>query len=228
MSKYTIENRNSLFFGKYQYRSSFTLVGAYYANRNNTVEAMKEYIKERDQDFQEFGKKWGRHNLLLSDYINVYSKFIRWREKNKEKIMVRTHGDDVSIFTNDVKVIESLSKLDTEITPTTTEVNLECEPNVLLRKDPKHNYRVYLKSRRIKDEFHKELADFFNQRKQSIFPCRSLLAWANKHSSQKWYLNWSQSSHFMEFDDESMITLVKLFFGDIIGKSYKIEKRPES
>lgn len=227
MSNFELENRNSLFYKKYKYRSTFKLTGAYYANRNDTVMAMKSYIQDRDAEIEEFGRRWGNTHKLAG-YIDLYAKYIRWRNKHKPNIFIRTYGDDVSVFTNDISAVKSLTKLDPDIVPKTVEVNLECEPNIMLRKEPKHKFRVYLKSRKVKSEFHTELAEFFQQRTASVFPCKSLDDWANRRHNQKWYLGWTQSSHFMEFDDESMITLVKLYFGDIIGKSFKIEKRPES
>ena len=48
----------------------------------------------------------------------------------------------------------------------------------------------------------------------------------NKHVRHVfWMQGWFQSHHFIDYDDEKMLTLMILKFGEFLGKGFKLEKR---
>ena len=185
---------------------------------------MNRYVFEYDTDNSSYARFF-RGKEKLSEKLNTYLNFIAWRNPRQHKMMLRTNGNTLNIFTNDINVLKSLEDVDENIIPTHTEVNLESEPDTILLNNPNHHYRIYFKSRSIKDGFHEEVAEFLDNRKNSVFPCNALIKWAHKRVTHNWYMRWTHSSHFIEYDDESMLTIIKLYFGDILGKVYKIEKR---
>jgi hypothetical protein len=97
-------------------------------------------------------------------------------------------------------------------------------------RKPRHSYRVYLKSRRVEGSFAEDLHELFKKNKK-LYPCPALNHWAkgsisssNQHS---WKYRFSSSIHFIEYDDESVLSYLAILHGDMLGKRYKLEKRPD-
>jgi len=42
-----------------------------------------------------------------------------------------------------------------------------------------------------------------------------------------WYFKFSSSSYFIYYDDEITLCYLALMHGEILGKKYKLEKRPD-
>ena len=42
-----------------------------------------------------------------------------------------------------------------------------------------------------------------------------------------WKYRYTNANHFIEYDDESTLSYLALMHGEILGKRYKLEKRPE-
>jgi hypothetical protein len=91
------------------------------------------------------------------------------------------------------------------------------------RHDPPATNRTYLKSKRVTNEEKKELLDYFN-RTPSIYPSRALASWINYPSS--YGISYSSQSHFVDYDYEGTQMMLHLLFPNLVGKSYKLEKKP--
>ena len=93
-------------------------------------------------------------------------------------------------------------------------------------RKPKHKYRVYLRSKRVDDSLHIELDELF-KRTKSLYPSPALLVWARTRSHRYglWYFRWTSSTHFIDYDDESVLSYLALTHGDILGRRYKLEMR---
>ena len=94
--------------------------------------------------------------------------------------------------------------------------------------EPKHKYRVYLRSKRVEDNFHIELKSTLD-RQNKLYPSNALKDWL-KHDPKRWGI-WSfrylSSAHFIDYDDESTLSYLALMHGEVLGKKYKLEKRPD-
>ena len=87
-----------------------------------------------------------------------------------------------------------------------------------------------MKSKRVEGSFAVDLHETFKKNKQ-LYPSPALVQWAkgsathgNQHS---WKYRYSNASHFIDYDDESVLSYLALLYGDMLGKRYKLEKRPE-
>jgi hypothetical protein len=96
----------------------------------------------------------------------------------------------------------------------------------LFVNDPPNKYRVYLKSRRVADTFVDELKELL-QRTPTLRPSTALKSWLTGSNRFSWRYKFSSASHFIDYNDESTLSYLALIHGEMLGKKYKLEKRPE-
>jgi hypothetical protein len=96
-------------------------------------------------------------------------------------------------------------------------------------KEPKYKYRVYLKSKRVSDSLIDSLSGFCDTYKdKNINVSNGLIKFINSEHWKRRIYSYLNNSFFIEFNDDSMITIMHLMMSECIGKTYKLEKRPES
>ena len=213
------ENRSKLFYNKFQYRAKIFCSGFHWTAYSKTLAHFMLQISNRQTIT-------GGITQFSSPDVNQLGKFVDWRNLNKDKIMTRTEMHNGSIFSNDLELLKTLADIFGAVD--ITEARVTEDPNVVTLNDPKHKFRVYLKSRVPPDGFHNEIDEFLNVHKASLFPCKALLSWIHWTKNPirgMWTSKWLSSSHFIEYDDESTFTLMKLYLGSILGKNYKVVMR---
>jgi hypothetical protein len=96
---------------------------------------------------------------------------------------------------------------------------------------PKYNYRVYLKSKKVDDKFKDDLWRFIDRYKGTgtvIVPSNALSNWLTGKTRQHyWYGPYCSSHFFIDYNEESTNSLIGIMFGDMIKSRFKLEKRPE-
>ena len=71
------------------------------------------------------------------------------------------------------------------------------------------------------------------KKSKELFPSNALKAWINEYltrptiSQQNWRYRWTNGNHSIDYDNESTLSYLMLMYGHILGKRYKLEKRPE-
>jgi len=198
--KLKIETRPKLYFNKYRYRARFYLKNASYAH----------WGKNWD-NFLELDKRICLKNTNY-DLIKSYLNFIHI---NKSEIIARAEGSNVSIFTNKLELYNQLHSIVNEFD--VTEVCLT--PKVIIFKNiPKYKFRVYLKSKFYSKDDKYALLDFGSQNRQSCKLSNGLLIrCSTKTLYQK---EWFHNSYYIEFNDESFYTYLRLMFPDYLRNEY--------
>ena len=153
------------------------------------------------------------------------------KEKKNKQIGIRIEYNTLAVFSNDLSVLKDIEKeigsgYDFDYTQSQTSQYAGIKHFV---NDPPHKYRVYLKSRRVEDNFHVELRDMF-KRQPSLHPSSALTRWLNNDGKRYgiWYFRWTSAAHFIDYDDESTLSYLALMYGEVLGKKYKLEKRPDT
>jgi hypothetical protein len=90
-----------------------------------------------------------------------------------------------------------------------------------------HNYRVYFKSKRVEQNVQSELRNLLNKNK-SLTPSNAFNKWLYGSTKNLWKSRWMSSAYFIDYDDESTLSYLALMHGDLLGRKYKLEKRPDS
>jgi hypothetical protein len=224
------EYRDSDYYNKYEYRARFELVGVRYT----------WYIKHNIQELVDrldapaVGLSYHRiayERDEVRENLTKLEKFIHWRnEVKKTKISsIRVEHNTVAIFSNDLASLKEVESAIPDIVVDYTQVQKSNFIGIkhFVRK-PKHKFRVYLKSRRVEGTFAEDLHNMFKKNK-SLYPSPALKHWATGSAGQQnsWRYRYSNASHFIDYDDESTLSYLALIYGDMLGKRYKLEKRPE-
>jgi hypothetical protein len=224
------EYRDSDYYNKYEYRARFTLAGIRYTWYTKTAE---DLLKKVESGKGYYGIRPDDRTIVNTNLATLMD-FIRWRNDRKidKKAMIRIEGDTIAAFSSDLLLLKSLQNLNSDLVIDYTQV--QKSPDIGVKTfvgQPKHKYRVYLKSKRVEDAFAKELNDLFSRTK-GLYPSDALKYWAKSSANtlparQIWRFRYSSASHFIDYDDESTLSYLALIHGNMLGKRYKLEKRPD-
>ena len=222
------EYRDQHYYNKYEYRARFNLVGVRYT----------WYIKS---DIQELVERLeapvtSYHRLAyerdeVRENLAILASFLKWRNelKKKKTATIRIEHNTVGVFSNDLQELKDIVNCipDIEVDYTQAQISNYIGIKHFMRK-PKHKFRVYLKSRRVEGSFAEDLYNMFKKNK-SLYPSPALKHWAkgSKGNQSSWRYRFSNASHFIDYDDESVLSYLALLHGDMLGKRYKLEKRPD-
>ena len=214
------EDRNKLYFNKFRYRS--TLITRYLGFIYYT-HSITDYREKLNQVAQHRAQ-WARQVDMSHCDFYLIEKVINFREHHKDRkdVTLRLEHDKLSVFTNDIDILNKVY----DIFPKTylSEVTLT-EPGVMLFvKEPAYKYRIYLKSRQVSTEFKEDFFDFVTTNPSVSASPALVNTLRNPRRARYPFMH---GGYFLNYNDESTVTLLGLLFPQILGKVYKLEKRPE-
>ena len=223
------EYKENTYYNRYNYRAKFHIDGLRFTDYAKTKNDLYTRINET-------GWRKIRPDIkaLIMEKINELNNYIEWRNANKKPGAVgfRLEGDTASIYSNDLELLLTLKDLGL-VTVKITEVKVEqfAGTKYYVNK-PKHNYRIYLKTAYIEDRnFIKDLHDTISKSKELV-PSNALKLWLKEYirrpvsSLNSWSYRYTSSSHSIDYDNESTLSYLILMYGHMLGKRYKLEKRP--
>jgi len=224
------EYKENNYYNKYRYRAKFSLAGLRYTDYAKIPADLIKRLNEGG-----YRRVRADEKALAMEKINELSNFIEWRNANKKPGIVsfRLEADTASIYSNDLELLLTLKDLGL-VTVKLTEVQVEqfAGTKYYVNK-PKHNYRIYLKTAYIEDKtFVKDLYDTVSKSKELI-PSNALKDWLDKYvkrpiaSQNSWSYRYTSGTHSIDYDNESTLSYLVLMYGHMLGKRYKLEKRPE-
>lgn len=225
-----IDSRSSLYYNKYRYRARVYCQGINLCWFCDTDAEMDERVKQHKV-------RWKHADL------DGIKKYLAWKNVNApkktkdKKVTVRIEGNVASMFSNDLNLLKTLDSLGLQVDYTEVDDTIP-EGVKYFKNEPDYKYRIYLKSKRVKDDFHQKLKEFVDRYKDTdskMVPSPSLRQWLrikpDKHASMwggaNWRLQYSSSHFFLNYNEESSLTLFSLIFQGEISRKFKLEKRPE-
>lgn len=220
--KLVTEKRNKLYFNKFKYRAKVKLCGVgytYYTTDIDTYINRIERFKEQDKKWPEWAGFGAFSNIKYSEI----EKYFNFRDNMDRTLMInRIEGDTVSFFSNDLSLFTPLYNLDPKMV--VTEAQVLDSGTLYLKRQPKHKFRTYFKGRRMPADFPKNVIDFIDTY-QSAEVCAGLRRFV--HSRITWHRYvYIHNSYFVEYDDESMLTILHMMFDKMVGKTYTMAKQP--
>jgi len=222
--KFSLEERATLYYNKHKYRVAISekcLRHVYYAKSlRGFKKSLAEYIKyveespfATDRDF----------SLTQKQYRKI-SKIIKFRNNfaKLENTSIRHYNDTMSFYCDDPTFFDPIKEFSPDAT--ITEVKLLPSGIKYFSKEPKNKYRLFFKNKQVDAITISDLIEYFNKNKD-ITPSKSLSGWLF-YQSQTYYYKYIRDCFFIDYNDESTLTIMHLLFTGIIGKSFKLEKRP--
>ena len=224
------EYKENNYYNKYRYRAKFRIDGLGITSHVKTPEDLVKRIDSTGYDRLRVDRK-----AMILENFNELTNFIDWRNSNKKPGTVgfRLEGDTSSVYSNDLNLLLTLKELG-PITVKITEVQLEQFAGTKYYvNEPKHKYRIYLRGAYITDNnFVKDLYNTISKSKELV-PSNALKEWLNVYikrpiaSQNSWSYRWASSGHSIDYDNESTLSYLMLMYGHMLGKRYKLEKRPD-
>lgn len=222
------EYRDQHYYNKYEYRARFVLVGVRYTWYIKSD--IQELIDRLDAPPVGYIRISNDRDKVRAN-LHILASFLKWRNelKKKKNSSIRIEHNTVAVFSNDLQelknIVNSIPGIEVDYTQAQISNFIGIKHFV---NEPKHKFRVYLKSRRVESSFAQDLHNLFKKNK-SLFPSAALKHWAIgcKNHQSSWRYRFSNASHFIEYDDESTLSYLALLYGDMLGKRYKLEKRPD-
>jgi hypothetical protein len=224
------EYKENNYYNNYRYRAKFKIDGLCYTSYATTPEDLVKRIDSTGHNRLRVDRK-----AMVVGNFNEITNFIDWRNSNKKPgaITFRLEGDISSVYSNDLELLLTLKELG-PITVKITEVQLEqfAGTKYYVNK-PKHNYRIYLKTAYIEDKtFVKDLYDTVSKSKELV-PSDALKKWLDGYIKRpiaalnSWSYRYTSGTHSIDYDNESTLSYLMLMHGTMLGKRYKLEKRPD-
>ena len=223
------EYRENNFYNKYRYRAKLTIDGLAFTNYVKTPGELIRRLNETG-----YRKVRADRKAVTMEKINELNNFIDWRNSNKNPGLVtfRLEMDTMSVYSNNLDLLLTLKNLGL-VTVKITEVQLEQFAGTKYYvNEPKHKYRIYLKSKYIEERnFIKDLHDTIKKSKELV-PSNALKIWLNEYirrpiaSLNSWSYRYTSGTHSIDYDNESTLSYLMLMYGHMLGKRYKLEKRP--
>lgn len=224
------ELRSSLYYSKYIYKALFNEPGLFYSRYANTLEEFSNRIKLAKDHAKRY--TYSLRHIDRDEYwdsmdMDLISKFMLWKEKHKENVTIRLERDSASVFFNEIEVVNDLDEFIPIIR--LSKIDLRATGKLFFKRPPKYNYRMYFKQNIYK--FSDELDEFIvaHAGNADIYFSRSLLR-TNDHNIYLpsrlpyYYFN---CRGFVDYNNESTLTLLHMYFSGAIGKVYKLEKEPD-
>lgn len=219
------EKRNKLYFNKFKYRAVVYIQGAaytYYTPDMETFMSRMEKLRDNKPRYgvrvltDEWKEYWDEVNL---DRI---SQLITWRNVvSKEKCMIRIQGDHVSFFSNELPLLQTLDSIDSGVR--ITEAICFDPDKLYFKRQPKYKYRTYFRGKRIPKDFSdnvRTLQDMYKSLNFSKGIFTSLF-----HNTWHPY-RYIHGSYFVEYNDQQMLTILSMWFPDMLAKTYTLAKEP--
>jgi len=228
--KLVTEKRNALFFGKYTYKARCKVHGAVYTYYTKNIEEFKAKMARRKDEqpppyVSIYGLDWKRR-LDSIDYEQI-ARYFDWRNNvDSSDYMLRIQGNNISVFSDDLKLLQTLNILDKNVEISIAKL---IETNVIyFKKEPRHKYRIYFRGKRVPENFKDEVKSFIERYKNIAFICPALRRLVNGTAGRKYWYNYLHSSYYVDYDEESTSTLLHMFFGPMLAKTYSLKKEPEN
>ena len=223
------EYRETNFYNKYRYRAKLTIDGLSYTRYVSTTTALLTRLTGPNRT------KIREHTLnQVMAKITELNNYINWRNTHtkSKSVTCRLEMNSVSIYSDDLDLLLTLKDLGV-VTVNITEAQLEkFSGTKYYVNKPKHNYRIYLRGVYFDDKnFVKDLYNTIEKSKELV-PSKALKEWLDRYISRptlvtSWKYSRTDGNHSIDYDNESTLSYLLLMYGHMLGKRYKLEKRPE-
>ena len=231
LSKSTIKqiDRTELYFKKYQYRATIFTQGLMWVRSCKTIERFKYRVTKRYEEWEatkdRYPNGWYREPLSLEDHdLKLIEDIINIKDNLAgADIQFRHEQDTLSLYTNDGNLINLLLNHDPrwnvdQVIPSPDGVKY-------FKKDPPAKYRAYMSNNKVESDFCEEMLEYLN-RTPDLEPSNAFYEFLHRRVNYRYSHIWLWNNHFIDYNDERNLMMMKLMFPKAIGKTYKLEKKP--
>jgi len=225
LSMLKVEKRNKLYFNKFMYKAVTTIQGAAYTYYTPNLETFISRMEKMRNSTNKYGVR-----VLSEDWkeyweevnLDRISQLITWRNVvSKDKCLIRIEGDTATFFSNELSLLQTLDSIDKDVE--IYEALCYNSDSLYFKKTPKYKYRTYFKAKRMPKDFSDSVRTLHSTYKSLNFSKAlfNILFDTNYHAFR--YLH---GSYFVEYNDEAMLTILSMWFPNMLSKTYSCNKEP--
>jgi hypothetical protein len=223
--------REGQYYGKYEFRMRVSIPCVRYLWFCKTPEDLDAKLigKSRKYGFirAEDKKTVSEHAAAIKALITLQTT-----RRQTQDLGLRVESQTVALFSNSLQKLKDLETvIGTQYEYDYTQIqtaNLIGTKHFV--KEPKFKYRVYLKSKRIDASFAAGLKKIIDNN-TDLHPSTALTVWLKgalmKSNLHSWRYRFCSSSYYIDYNDDSMLSYLALMHDNMLGKRYKLEKRPD-
>lgn len=211
--------REKLWYKKYRYRVVIVLPrGSRFYRPSKTL--LKSLLENDAKVLESFLS--GKQKIMFDKNPNMYKEYGQWLNKHKDAdYFCRSESYRTSFFSNDLNILYELKTISPGLfSLTTAEVAVKNLTIKVFKTKPKHKFRIYFKSQRVRTDEEKAFSEFLFEHKDKLFPSPALQAHLIANNSWKW--RWLSSSYFIDYDIESIESWLFIKWGNLFGTAYKL------
>lgn len=222
------EYRDNLFYEKYEFRLRLSILGSKYTRYCDFPNELIDHLNQKAKSWQNVKKS---DIDIVTENLPALMQLIQLKidKKTNKNFTIRLEGNSLSVFSTDLSLLVNIkNKFDIKHCLDITQVIIGAFAGTkYFVNTPKHNYRVYFKSRNVGEKFRDELKQTLNSQSK-LYPSNALKKWLNKTPTYYWSIRYTSSMYFIDYDDEGTLSYLAIMYGDMLGKKYKLEKRPDN
>ena len=221
-------DKTELYFKKYQYKATISAEGVMYIRGCKTMERFIRLVTRRYEDWElskdRYPNGWYRQPLALEDHDLILIEDLITLKSNLEgaDVKFRHENDNLSLYTNDESLIETLAKHDFRWNFDKAVVSPQGVK--YFKRQPPAKFRTYMTNNKVKGDFCQEMLEYLN-RTPDITPSGAFYDWLHRRNVYGNYV-WVWNNHFIDYNDERNLMMLHLMFPNAIGITYKLEKKP--
>jgi len=218
MASFELKNelKEHLYYKAYEYKCVLRTLGARYVPKVSTIDEYKLWVgsKIKQKSFSS-----GIDYDAIEFLVNFYQEF------NKTDGSTRKEADTITFYSNDITLLETLKNIpDTNVRLKWFKAELMPIGVRYMRTDPKYKFRIYLKDAKITNDLKLQFINHVKNVKD-FHISSSLQRWTS------WQFNynnvaWCRQSFYIDYDDEKNLLVLLLKFPELMGKNYRLEKKP--
>lgn len=208
------------------YRVELRSPNMHFTYNCKTIEEFKDKITRITEDFGKNSAWYNWHKPVVTDeeYELVESIFAIISDSTlKNSYATRREHRALTFYTNDMNLVNRLHSIQQDAKINT--VRPMPEGIIEFKREPPAAYRVFLRSCTIPCEIKTQILDYL-MRTPDVQPSDALYKWLNTTNKYGAIKCWTWSSHYFDYSDINNLLMMKLIFPEIIGKNYRLEKKP--
>jgi hypothetical protein len=201
-------------------------MGACYTYYTNNIDQFKNKLENTKANRNQYRISIMNHRFEETydhiDYEQI-TKFFNWKNsKNSDKFMYRVQGDQVSFFSNDLNLLKTLTDIDPKCKFSMADIK---ESNIMyFKKEPKYKHRTFFKGRKAPLDFTDNISSLEKMYGDKLHFSPGMVRTMVKYQRSPY--RYMHTSYYVDYDDPAMLSILGLWFGDLLAKTYSLQKEP--
>lgn len=215
----TVE-RTSLFHKQYQYSAKFSLdeLGIIRGLRYRDIDRL---VAERNKWRDDNSRFYGYMGRRIQDcQVEDLKTVCRLLMKHKKDIKFTVSYDTGYVYTNDLKLVEKIQKLDCLRNFQVQQVKIVGDPGTIALRNPQWTHRTYFRTKTLTEQQRVTLVEYLHGR-ENIRLGPGLKLWMDAKHNIGWNL-WTHDYFFLDHNNDGEVLFLNMVVPRITGRTLAI------